>query len=687
MRIFCADFETSVYVGQQYTEVWSAACVEVGDVTETVYIFNELSKFFNFIEQLNEDMIIYFHNLRFDGAFIMQYLLKNGYEQSLKLDEAGNIDGFLRQNKMENRTIKYLISEKNLWYSITIKTENGNLIDIRDSFKLLPFTLKKIGEDFKTKHQKLDMEYVGERHAGSVITKEEREYIKNDVLVLKEAIEILQEQNHTKLTIGSCCMDDFKHSVLPTDNEMLRYYNSLPSEMFHGFADMGEYKTFFPNLYEYTLSPEEHKYETAGLYLLRSYAGGWCYIVPEKANKIYKNGTTADVNSLYPSMMHSSSGNYYPVGKPRFWSGSIPENIRDFNKNKKYYFVRIRCKFDIKEGYLPFIRVRNNPFYSARESLRTSDIILKRDYPFGKKGDRIKQWIDPDGVVHDTSIELILSWNEYQLFLEHYNVYDLQEIDGCWFYTMIGLFDYYINYWMNIKKKSKGAMRTLAKLFLNNLYGKFASSTNSSFLVSKYNKEKDIVEFDIVSQYTKTPGYIPIGCAITSYARCFTVRAAQANYYGVDKPGFIYADTDSIHCDLPADKIRGIKVDPVELSCWKLEGTWDNAIFVRQKTYIEHITHEDGEPVKPYYSIKCAGMGKTPKKLVDYALNGVKSKDIKPEDKGLNWFQRYDDFVDKGMTLEDFKVGLEVPGNLKQKRISGGIVLAEQPYVMRPSMN
>lgn len=683
MRILCADFETTVYRGQTETEVWSAACVEVNDASETVYIFNSIEKYFEFLFNLDEDLTIYFHNLRFDGTFILIYLLRNGYDQALAMDEAGNYTGFSRPTKMPERSFKYLISDKRLWYDITIKTATGKIIDIRDSLKLLPFTLQEVGKAFKTKHQKLDMEYAGERHAGGEITKEEREYIKNDVLVLKEAVEILLEQGHDKLTIGSCCMDEFRKTVLPKDSEAMLYYSSLPDDYFKGFLDGRDYRQFFPNLYEYTLDEKEHKYSTAGEYILKSYSGGWCYIVPEKANKVFHDGITADVNSLYPSMMHSSSGNYYPIGSPHFWTGNIPENIKDFRKSKKFYYVRIKCYFDIKDGYLPFVRIRGNPYYSSKESATTSNIILKRDCALGGKGSVIKKYYDHDGVLRDTKVELILTWNEYELFLEHYNVSELEVLDGCWFYSTKGIFDVYINYWFEIKKNSKGAMRTLAKLFLNNLYGKFASSTNSSFIVASLNKETGLVDYNIEPQYTKAPGYIAIGAAITSYARCFTVRAAQSNFYGKDKPGFIYADTDSIHCDITADKVKGIKTHPTDLSCWKLESYWDEAIFVRQKTYIEHVTHEDGVPVeKPYYNVKCAGMGKTPKRLVNLALNGKKAKDIK--DKGLNWSSEFAKFLEKGMKLTDFKVGLKVPGNLKQAQIKGGIVLVEHDYKMRP---
>ena len=85
-----------------------------------------------------------------------------------------------------------------------------------------------------------------------------------------------------------------------------------------------------------------------------------------------------------------------------------------------------------------------------------------------------------------------------------------------------------------------------------------ASSTDSSFKLA-YIKEDKTIGFVPILEKDKVPGYIAIGSAITSYARNFTIRAAQKNYYGVDKPGFIYADTDSIHClKLSDDELNSI---------------------------------------------------------------------------------------------------------------------------------
>ena len=225
---------------------------------------------------------------------------------------------------------------------------------------------------------------------------------------------------------------------------------------------------------------------------------------------------------------------------------------------------------------------------------------------------------------------------------------------------------------------SVGAMRTISKLFLNNLYGKMATWINTSFKHA-YIKEDGSLGFEIIDQYDGKPGYIPIGSAITSYARNFTIRAAQKNFHGVDAPGFIYADTDSIHCDLKPEELVGVPVHNTEFCHWKLESYWDKAIFVRQKTYIEHITHEDGESVeRPYYNIKCAGMNDKCK----YQLN--KSLTQEPIDKydKTHFNKEQIEFMRTPRTLKDFKVGLEIWGKLAPKQINGGTLLVETSYKM-----
>ena len=642
MKIYSADLETTVYEGQDHTEAWSSALVALD--SDEPLVFHSLAETLEYLDLQGEDAILYYHNLKFDGNFWLSFLITVlKFKQGLEHLPDKTVK-FKDRKELKERELIYSISSMGQWYTITFKY-HGHIYTLKDSLKLLPFTLKEIGKAFKTEHQKLDMEYEGYRYAGCPITDEELSYIKNDVLVLKEALNIMFSEGHNKLTIGACCLAEFKKMIGKYD-----WYN------------------WFPRLDNIPLDKEVYGSTNADEYIRKSYRGGWCYLVKGASGKVYHNGTTADVNSLYPSMMSSESGNIYPLGKPCFWAGSeIPKQALQPNR---YYFIRIRCRFYLKAGKLPFIQIKHSIRYKSTEMLETSDVYNKTD------GKYYRFFKDKDGNIYDTTVELTLTCTDYKLMLEHYDLEDLEILDGCWFYADKGIFDEYINKYKKIKMENKGAKRTEAKLFLNNLYGKLATSMISSF---KYATElgDGSLTYHVQAEMEKDPVYIPCGSAITSYSRNFTIRSAQQNFHGVDKAGFKYADTDSIHCDLPPSEIKGIKVSDTEFCCWKLESCWDTAKFIRQKTYVEHVTYEDLKPVeKPYYNIKCAGMPESCKQLLLASVG--EDNTLSKKDK-----EKYKDFISIPRTLEDFKINLKVPSKLVPVTIKGGVVLKETDFTLR----
>lgn len=657
-RTFMCDFETTVYDNQESTEVWASALVEL--YTENVIILHSIEETYEYFKSLDCNITMYYHNLKFDGAFWLSYLLVDlGFKQALVHNSDKELDvSWKYEKEMENHEVKFVVSDKGQWYQITFK-ENDHYFIIKDSLKLLPFSVKKIGKDFGTKHKKLEMEYKGYRYAGCKITEEEKKYISNDVLVVKEALENMFNDGHNKLTIGSCCLSEFK--------EMHKY----------GDLNYMKYEDVYPDLESIPLS-EEFGSTNVDSYIRKSYKGGWCYLVKGKENRIKRNGLTADVNSLYPSMMHSESGNKYPIGKPKFWSSNyIPDLAL---KEHTYYFVRIKTRFYLKDGYLPFIQIKGNPLYIGTEALETSDVYDV------KTGEYYTHYMNPfTHKMSDTRVELTLTQTDYELLKEHYELVDFEILDGCFFYTACGLFDEYINKYKEMKLNSTGAKRAEAKLFLNNLYGKMASSSDSSFKIA-YIKDNGVLAFIPITERNKKVGYIAIGSAITSYARNFTIRAAQENFHGVNKRGFIYADTDSIHCDLKPEELNGVKIHDKNFCCWKLESTWDIGYFTRQKTYIEHVIEEDLKPIeKPYYNIKCAGMSQKCKDLFEISMSNT----LKKEDK-TKYNKEEQEFLfnkDTGepikRSITDFKNGLKIPGKLLPKRIKGGIILKDTYYEMR----
>ena len=72
--ILVGDFETTTYEGQESTEVWASALVEIG--TEDVEIFHSIQDTFAYILTLKtKRIVIYYHNLKFDGTFWLSYFI------------------------------------------------------------------------------------------------------------------------------------------------------------------------------------------------------------------------------------------------------------------------------------------------------------------------------------------------------------------------------------------------------------------------------------------------------------------------------------------------------------------------------------------------------------------------------------------------------------------------------------
>lgn len=639
--VYACDFETIVNENtQEQTEtgVWSACYVELVEGAPVVIessierMFNRLTLKWNY----GDSVLLYFHNLKFDGSFILSMLLNQG-RKYIKTNLTGkNGHEYLDKSKMRTDEFNCVISSLGSFYSMTFKW-NGVIIEIRDSLKLIPGSLKSLGKEFGTKHQKTDMEYKGCKTIHNISLKE-REYIENDVLVLKECLLTMFEAGHKSLTIGGCCMSEF-----------------------HKTIDKKTYDTLFPDLTLYSI---EELGITQYEYVRNSYRGGWCYVNRLIAGVLLFNGETDDANSHYPSVMDSDY--IYPVGVGEYYKATGNEFTNEAKKKmlskSHYYFIRFKCHFKLKKNKYPFIQIKNNPYYNGREMLETSSVTFK-----GKKYKTVK-------IGHETfesRPEITLTKEDWKLFQETYEITDLEIFDCLIFKGEKGknLFHTYIDKYRVMKieagKEEKKAVKKIAKLFLNNLYGKFATDPRSDYKIPELDKN-GVIKYKTIIASDKKAGYIPIGSAITSYARCVTIRLADANYNH-----FAYADTDSVHLyNLPEGfTIKGVKLDPLEFGCWATESKWDKGKFLRAKTYAEHITHVDNIPVvkikdketgehkKPYWDVKAAGLTESGKAEVREII--------------------------ENFDINEFKIGLTVTNNLKPVLIKGGTLLQEKPFSIR----
>lgn len=573
-NIYMCDFETragELAIKEEKTWVWAWGMCPIKNPNE-FHHGSSISSFMGWLLSLKSKSTVYFHNLKFDGSFIIDYLLKQGFTYNPN------------SKKVKCREFSIMMSDMGTLYTITVGLRCGSRqrVEIRDSFKKLPFSVERIGIDFGTAYQKSSIDYVLERPEGYEMTKEELEYLHADVAVVAEVLAQLYEDGMDKMTIGSDCLSKFK-------------------EMF----GKENFKHYFPQL-------DEHE----DAFVRRSYKGGWCYLKPEYHEKNAYNGHTYDVNSLYPSMMHSNeytladgttTMNLYPVGEGLRFYG-------DYEQDDEFplYVIEFDAMFHVKHNHLPTVQLKTSCRFQPNEYITSTD-----------------------------EIENIVMTNvDFELFKKHYEI-DYIDVKGGYKYRgRFGLFDPYVDKFMRDKINGHGATRQEAKLYLNNLYGKFAQKIEAS------NKHphlmEDHVSYTIEQGEDRKPVYIPVGAFVTAYSRRFTITAAQANY-----DIFCYADTDSIHCTgVPI----GIKVHKSALCHWDHEATWPAARFVRQKTYAEY--------VNGVWDIKCAGMNKDSKSVL---LDRLKREPI-----------------------SIFTKGLEIKGHkLRQKTVDGGIILIPTDFKIK----
>lgn len=218
MKNFCGDFETATW-NETETWVWAWCTIEIGN-EENIQIGNSIESFIEFCKK-EKNPTIYFHNLKFDGSFIIWWLLKNGFEHIID-----------RKDK-KDRSFTTLISDIGQFYQIEIFFEVGNKkvkkVKFIDSLKIIPLSVDEMARSFGLEISKLKIDYNMEREIGHILTKEEEEYIKNDVLIVAKSLKTLFDENLKKMTQGSNALSDFKGII--GDSKFLHYFPPLDYEV------------------------------------------------------------------------------------------------------------------------------------------------------------------------------------------------------------------------------------------------------------------------------------------------------------------------------------------------------------------------------------------------------------------------------------------------------------------------
>lgn len=645
MIYLAADFETSVeedynyhieHNDNEHTRVylWCVQelfddcdkfdCYKIGEES-TIRVKNKIANagydiksFMQYLEKLNDNCVVYFHNLKFDGAFIRYWLIDNGYKfvdlyNVLKEEFPDEVEYDLCDLKYENTikkfnfskqpgTYEYLITNTGVWHYLNVYFKDHRVI-FRDSLKLFNTSLEELlkahntYEKIKVRKTSLDVEKL--RAPKYEVSEEELVRCKNDTIGLAYVLglHLLDKKSEAYLssnTIGGCAIN--------------RYIGSLSKEK-KKRKRIEAYKELFPEL----STPLDD-------FIRASYRGGWSYVNPLHAGKILEDVEVYDMNSMYPTAMTYDK---MPYGLPilkreydtyNFDINKVYEDADTFPENS-FYVIQFTAAFIIKKDGLPFLLKNNRKFSN---SIYFDHCVLTLPEPL------------------------------YILLKENYNVVITSPtINIVVFRAKAGLFKDYI-FSLYDKKQKYGnegnrVLKDTYKLLMNSLYGKFGQRRRTYHKI-EHNNTKINTEIPFVQEYKKD--YTPVASAITGYSKLRLTRVARS--FG-DR--FIYTDTDSIHIlkgDLGEFRKQYDKDNTGQLGLWKLEHTFQKAKYLHSKCYI-----------------------------------GVENGVLRTTVAGLK--KQNNPILETGepVTLENFKTGAMIEGNLKPVIVPGGVILKKHPFEIR----
>lgn len=718
--LYVADFETSKINNiDNDVFVYATGLMDVYDDNNKCLHTNNLDDFIESIFNLPYlESEIYFHNLSFDVVFLMINLFEKGFSQirnkyKQRLDGGLNYISSKKTKTIKIETVKPRKDDEEVYlkrpFSYEIIYNAGSFyrvdlyldfetfkdnknkkktklrkISLLDSYKIVPQSLKSVAESFLDYDMPKDgIDHNLIRPKNYTLNEAEKVYLYEDVRVLKEFIKLAKLEgikvtdNYTlyfnKMTTAGQALNEYKTLLLDlyesnkfnTNKAFIDCEESLKVHI-KKFEEVGKsFNVNKDNLFN-AIFPQLNP--NVDCYLRQSYFGGITWknkklLDTLQANNIKLEGLVYDVNSLYPSVMRTS---LLPYGKPLYYDGcynNIPAKVKE---EYPLYIQKIRVKmFKIKEGKMPNIQIRESLMFKSTEYQENNSYI-------DKKTGKVKY---EECVFTFTNIQL-------KRFLETYDLpLGIEYVDGYAFKGSYGLFDEYIDTFMELKKVGTGARKSTAKLMLNSLYGKFGTNPQREerFLqfddgvFSTTNRNED----DILVEYLSNSVYLPMASFITAYAREVLLNATNNVF---DR--FLYCDTDSIHI-LGYNIPTNIPIHDKNLGCWKLEGKFINAKYIGAKRYAELMVNDEGEK---HWDIKCCGVSSDIiKQLDDIEVFDICEYTGKELDKLIDTFYKKDDIY----YYKDKECTKKVKGLLRSKKkmnVKGGVLIKEQPYQITDSI-
>ena len=530
------------------------------DLNVVFDVYNQQEKIIDLLFNVNKKYI-YFHNLSYDGVFIIKLLQKLGFKQKDTLAE------------LNSNYYDYMIIGSK-YFKIDIKY-NGEIIHILDSSRFLPFKVKALPKLFKLDGMKKTWQGKGY----------DEKWMYDYVLLNKECEEL----------------DEFKDYCI---NDSKIVYHALIK--------------LFDFCKEQNLPYDLHKYTTLGSYALDTYLNINPYMdklikLPMKNFKDIKipmigtNDCYNLIRTLYKGGLCEVNSDY------SFKEITTKDNVHSYDINSAYPAILnnelIPCSFNPLVGleYVSDIVV----FYVSSEELKANSNLR---FLFN---DSFKYKLDDNA--HPKAFgygSIFCLFNEEYEWMKKYYDGEVKELIRIPTYGCKADLNGYVDKFYKLKKQFKldgnKAFETITKLFINSLTGKFGQKPSyknrvifsDDEYIDVYKKEKVSDKYwkkvkktlktnnsmddtyYVAKKYESQPE-LKIDDEINNFLMVsyITMKTRTKIISFIDKIGvdrWIYTDTDSLKIfgTLDDEKLIGL-----ELGQFKDEGQADIAMFYHPKAY------------------------------------------------------------------------------------------------------
>lgn len=476
--------------------------------------------------------LVYIHNLKWDGQFLISYLLHMEGKPIWGKTVAKHLSP-IETVKNPGEWTTFIDDRKKSHYYYTLGVRKG-VCEIRDSYKIIPESVRELGKASGNLKEHLE-DYDRPRPEGYIPTAHEIEYCEYDCLAVIPHIVGLREMGLDKLTAGSNAM---KWLTKEAFGQGLKNDN-LAIERFHRAFPM--------------LTPTEWSFDQ------KAYTGGLCFVNPRYKAREVHNIISLDANSLYPSRMALKP---MPYGKSQHFFGKPMKASEHL-----LWIARIKCCFVVRKHRFPFL---HNGWATLSAQFLTHSGFSDSD-------------ISP--------MELTLTSVDFETMLRQYEVWDIQFIEGYYYKATTRYFGDPIKKLYAYKQeasknasecKRKGDMQGYykwnvkkqnIKRVLNNIYGKFGQSFNQ-FIGNPVLHDDEVSYEDVKTQEEPKDNeealtYIPVAAFTTAYGRQWLLEQIEKVH---DR--FVYCDTDSLHVITDKDFYKdygGIPIDQYKLGYFKNE--------------------------------------------------------------------------------------------------------------------